>query len=48
MEMVLVVATLAQRWQLKLLPGYPLHLLPLIALRPKYGMHMRLERRKIA
>ncbi len=48
MEMVLLVATLAQRWRLRLLPGYPLQLLPLIALRPKYGMHMRLERRPAA
>jgi cytochrome P450 len=45
MEMVLLVATLAQRWRLRLSPGYPLQLLPLIALRPKFGMHMRLEKR---
>jgi cytochrome P450 len=37
----LVVATLAQRWRLQLSPGYPLELLPLISLRPKYGMRMR-------
>jgi cytochrome P450 len=38
--MQLVVATIAQRWRLRLELGYPLELLPLIALRPKYGMRM--------
>src|SRR5207249_2060431 len=45
MEMLLVLATIAQRWRLQLLPGYPLQLLPLIALRPRYGMRMRAEAR---
>jgi cytochrome P450 len=45
MQMLLVLATIAQRWWLRLVPGYPLELLPLIALRPKYGMRMRPEAR---
>jgi len=45
MEMVLLLATLAQRWRLRLQPGYPLELLPLISLRPRYGMRMRVESR---
>jgi cytochrome P450 len=45
MTMQLVVATIAQRWKLNLSPGYPLELLPLISLRPKYGMRMKAEAR---
>jgi cytochrome P450 len=44
-EMQLVVATIAQRWRLRLELGYPLELLPLISLRPKYGMRMKAEPR---
>ena len=43
--MQLIVAAIAQRWRLRLEPGYPLELLPLIALRPKYGMRMHAEPR---
>ncbi|MCU0490440.1 MAG: cytochrome P450 [Chloroflexaceae bacterium] len=45
MEMVLVLATLARRWRLHLVPGHPVTLQPSITLRPKHGMRMRLERR---
>jgi len=45
LTMQLVVATLAQRWRLRLELGYPLELLPLISLRPKYGMRMHAEPR---
>jgi cytochrome P450 len=45
MEMQLIVAAIAQRWRLRLELGYPLELLPLIALRPKYGMRMKAEPR---
>ena len=45
MEMLLVVAAIAQRWRLRLELGYPLELLPLISLRPKYGMRMHAEPR---
>jgi cytochrome P450 len=44
-EMQLIVAAIAQRWRLRLSPGYPLTLMPLIALRPKYGMRMFAEQR---
>jgi cytochrome P450 len=45
MEMQLIVAAIAQRWRLRLEPGFPLELLPLISLRPKYGMRMKAEAR---
>ncbi len=45
MEMILTVAAIAQRWRLRLEPGFPLELLPLISLRPKYGMRMKAEPR---
>ena len=40
MEGVLLLATIAQRWQLRLVPGHPVALQPIITLRPKYGMKM--------
>jgi cytochrome P450 len=46
MEGVLVVATLAQRWRLRLPPGHRVVLEPLITLRPRGGLPMILERRK--
>ncbi len=46
LEGVLVLATIAQSWRLKLVPGHPVELLQLINLRPKHGMMMELERRK--
>jgi cytochrome P450 len=46
MEAVLVVATLASRWRLRLAPGQPVALQPQVTLRPKHGMRMRLERRR--
>ncbi len=45
MEGVLALATLAQRWKLRLAPDHPVELKPLITLRPKFGMKMRLEQR---
>ena len=45
MEGVLLLATLAQKWKLSLVPGHPVEPEPLITLRPKYGMKMRLEAR---
>ncbi len=45
MEGVLVLATLAQRWKLSLPPGHKVEPQPLITLRPKYGMQMRVEQR---
>jgi cytochrome P450 len=40
MEGVLVLATIAQRWRLSLVPGHPVALQPIITLRPKFGMRM--------
>jgi cytochrome P450 len=45
MEGVLVMATLAQRWQMQLVPGQRVEPQPLITLRPKFGMRMLLRRR---
>lgn len=45
MEGILLVATLAQKWKMRLEPGHPVDVQPLITLRPKYGMRMKLTRR---
>ena len=45
MEGVLVLATLAQHWSMRLAPGHRVELEPLINLRPRYGMRMILQRR---
>lgn len=44
-EGILALATLAQRWQARLVLGHPVELDPLITLRPKHGMRMTLHRR---
>jgi len=46
MEMTLVLATLAQRWRLRLVPGQRLEVQPKITLRPKYGIRMVPELRR--
>ena len=45
MELVLVVATFAQRWSLAHLPSHRVALQPVITLRAKYGMEMTLHAR---
>jgi cytochrome P450 len=45
MEGVLLIAALARKWRMKLEPGHPVEIQPLITLRPKHGMRMVLERR---
>jgi cytochrome P450 len=45
MEGTLILATLAQRWKLRLVPGHKVEPQPLITLRPKYGMRMQIEPR---
>ncbi|MFZ0418387.1 MAG: cytochrome P450 [Candidatus Sulfotelmatobacter sp.] len=45
MEGVLILATLAQKWKLQLVPGHRVEPQPLITLRPKYGMLMQVEPR---
>lgn len=47
MEGTLVLATIAQRWRLRLVTDHPVELQPLITLRPKFGMNMKLERRHV-
>ena len=44
MEGLLLLATLAQQWQLRLVPGHRVVLQPLVTLRPKGGMPMTLRR----
>ena len=45
MEGVLLLATLAQQWKMQLVPGHPVDIQPLITLRPRHGMRMKLTRR---
>jgi cytochrome P450 len=40
MEGVLLLATIGQRWKLRLKPGHPVETRALITLRPKFGMEM--------
>jgi cytochrome P450 len=45
MEGILLIATLAQRWKMRLVADHPVKLQPLITLRPKHGMRMTIESR---
>ena len=45
MESILVLATLAQRWRMRLVAGYRAEARPVITLRPRHGMPMLFERR---
>jgi cytochrome P450 len=47
MELALVVATLAQQWSLRLVPGHPVVPQPLVTLRTKHGMQMTVSRRRV-
>src|SRR5207247_3026037 len=47
MEAQLVLATIAQRYQLRLVPGHPVEPQMLVTLRPKYGLHMTIHRRAV-
>jgi cytochrome P450 len=44
MEGILLIATLAQRWRMRLVPDHLVETLPVITLRPKYGMRMTVEK----
>jgi cytochrome P450 len=46
LESVIVLATVAQRYRLRLVPGHPVVPEPLITLRPKFGLRMHLEPRR--
>jgi cytochrome P450 len=45
MEAVLVLATVARRFRLRLVPGHAVELLPAMSLRPRDGVRVTLERR---
>ncbi|MCM3871394.1 MAG: cytochrome P450 [Pyrinomonadaceae bacterium] len=45
MEIVLVLATIGQRFRLPLEPGHPVSILPAMSLRPKDGIHVIVENR---
>jgi cytochrome P450 len=48
MEGVLALATIAQNWKLRLVPGHRIELAPRITLRPKYGMMMTVSKRNVS
>ena len=45
MEIVLVLATIGQRFRLSLAPDHPVSILPAMSLRPKNGIHVVVENR---
>ena len=45
-EAMLILATIAQRYRLRLKPGFPVEPHGLITLRPRYGLKMLLEQRQ--
>jgi cytochrome P450 len=44
-EAMIILATIAQRYRLRLKPGFPVEPQGLITLRPRYGLRMTLQRR---
>jgi len=45
LESALVIAAIAQKYRFRLTPGFPVVPEPLVTLRPKYGIEMRIEAR---
>jgi len=45
MEGILLLATLAQQWKMRLSPNHPVEIKPVMTLRPKHGMRMTLTKR---
>jgi cytochrome P450 len=45
MEGILLLATIGQKWRLRVVPGHPVERLPLVTLRPRHGMKMVAEAR---
>jgi cytochrome P450 len=43
LETALVLAAIAQNWKFRLTPGYPVETEPLVTLRPRNGIEMKLE-----
>jgi cytochrome P450 len=48
MEGIVVIATIARRWKLRIMSEYPIVLQPLVTLRPKHGMQAKLIHRNNA
>jgi cytochrome P450 len=46
MEGILLIATICQQWKMHHDASHKVELKPLITLRPKYGMRMKLDRRR--
>jgi hypothetical protein len=46
MEGILIIAVIAHKWKMHLVPGQRIKLDPAITLRPKYDMKMKLIQRK--
>jgi cytochrome P450 len=46
MEGILLIATIARQWQMRLVPNHPVLLKPVITLRPKHGMRMTVKQRQ--
>jgi cytochrome P450 len=44
LEGILLLATICRQWSLKHIPSHKVELKPLITLRPKYGMHMKITK----
>ena len=44
LEGILLIATICRQWRLKHVPSHKVELKPLITLRPKYGMHMKMSK----
>jgi cytochrome P450 len=45
MEGILLLATLARKWKLSLMPEQKIGLQPMMTLRPKFGMKMQIQKR---
>ena len=45
LEAAIVIGTLAQRFQFRLVPGHPVDPEPLVTLRPRHGIRMTLHAR---
>ena len=43
LEAALIIATIAQKFRFRLVPGHPVVPEPLVTLRPRYGIRMTLE-----
>ena len=48
LEIILALSIIASRWRLRHAPGHRIAMEPLISLKPKYGMLMKLERRALS